>query len=168
MKIGKVIIPADVDNDDELLWEILFEAQLHGCEVELVSENEMELFGDIRLLLLSPDAQGSANERCMSMIVSVDDYDTFITGDAPAAREKELAQSAKLSGIEAIVVGHHGSKSSSCEEYLSAVAGETAIISVGKNSYGLPSEEVLERLAAFGYTVKRTDEDGNVEIRIDG
>ena len=49
-----------------------------------------------------------------------------------------------------------------------AVSGETAIISVGKNSYGLPSEEVLERLAAFGYTVKRTDEDGNVEIRING
>jgi threonine dehydrogenase-like Zn-dependent dehydrogenase len=45
-------------------------------------------------------------------------------------------------------------------------AGE--IISVGKNNYGLPATEVLERLKAFGYTVYRTDLDGNVEIRIDG
>ena len=73
-----------------------------------------------------------------------------------------------LSGIDALVVGHHGSKSSSCEELLSEMAGGKAIISVGKNNYGMPATEVLERLKSFGYTVFRTDMDGNVEIRIDG
>ena len=73
-----------------------------------------------------------------------------------------------LSGIDALIVGHHGSKSASCEEFLSAIAGGKAIVSVGKNNYGMPATEVLERLKAFGYTVYRTDLDGNVEIRIDG
>ena len=128
----------------------------------------MEKFGDIRLLFFAEKTDGEGNERCMPLIVSVDDYDVIISGDAPEAKEKTLADRADLSGIEAVVVGHHGSKTSSCEEYLSEMAGGSAIISVGKNSYGLPSPEVLERLERFGYTVYRTDLNGNVELRIDG
>ena len=168
MKIGKVIIPADVDNSDSLLWEILSCAKRRGTEVEFISQSEMEHCGEIRVILFAENAEGSRNERCMPLIVSVDDYDLIITGDAPAEREKELAERADLSEIETLVVGHHGSKSSSCEEYLSEMAGGTAIISVGKNNYGQPAPEVLERLEAFGYTIYRTDRDGNVEIRIDG
>ena len=166
--IGKVIIPADVDNTDSLLWEILSCAQSHGTEVEFVSERKIERIGDVCLMLLADDTKGSQNERCMPMIVSVDDYDLIVTGDAPASKEKALAAMGDLSEVEALVVGHHGSKSSSCEEYLAEMAGGKAIISVGKNNYGMPSEEVLERLKGFGYTVYRTDLNGNVEIRVDG
>ena len=168
MEIEKVFIPADVDNSDELLPKILLCAYAHEIVVEPVSENKLERFGDIRLLMFSAQEEGGANERCMPIIVSVGGYDAVITGDAPAAKEWELTATADLSQIETIVVGHHGSDTSSCAEYLCAVSGQTAIVSVGHNSYGLPSEEVLERLASFGYTVKRTDEDGNVEIRING
>ena len=168
MEIGTVVIPADMDNTDSMLWEILFCAQSHGTDVEFVSRNRIERYGDIKMLLFETDTEGDQNERCMPLIVSVDDYDVLITGDAPASKEKELAAFGDLSGIDALVVGHHGSKNSSCEEFLSEMAGGSAIISVGKNNYGLPATEVLERLKAFGYTVYRTDLDGNVEIRIDG
>ncbi len=168
MEIGTVVIPADMDNTDSLLWEILFCAQSHGTDVEFVSRNRIERYGDIKMLLFETDTEGDQNERCMPLIISVDDYDVLITGDAPASKEKELAALGDLSGIDALVVGHHGSKSSSCEEFLSAMAGGKAIISVGKNNYGMPATEVLERLKSFGYTVFRTDMDGNVEIRIDG
>ena len=168
MEIGKVIIPADVDNSDSLLLKILLCAEAHGTEVEFISQTTMESCGDIRMLLISEVKEGGKNERCMPIIVSVDDYDLIVTGDAPSAREKELAARADLSEIEILVVGHHGSKSASCKEYLSEMAGGKAIISVGKNNYGMPSPEVLERLESFGYTVYRTDLLGNVEIRIDG
>ena len=157
-----------MDNEDRLLWDIVSCAVAHGTDVKRASGDEMERYGEIRLLLLSTEGQGEENERCMPVIASVGEYDVIITGDAPASREKELVRRADLSGIEALVVGHHGSKSSSCEEYLSAVSGKTAIISVGKNSYGLPAPEVLERLGSLRYTVFRTDKDGSVEIRIDG
>ena len=92
----------------------------------------------------------------------------FLFTEEESAKITDVLLAADLSGIEAVVVGHHGSKTSSCEEYLSEMAGGSAIISVGKNSYGLPSPEVLERLERFGYTVYRTDLNGNVELRIDG
>ena len=168
MEIGKVVIPENVDNADPLLWEILYCANSHGTETDFVSKSRMEKYGDIRLLLLENETDGDMNERCMPLIVSVDDYDLIITGDSPASREKELAAMGDLSGIDALIVGHHGSKSASCEEFLSAIAGGKAIVSVGKNNYGMPATEVLERLETFGYTVYRTDLDGNVEIRVDG
>ncbi|MBR0208080.1 MAG: DNA internalization-related competence protein ComEC/Rec2 [Oscillospiraceae bacterium] len=168
MEIDKVLIPAGVDRFDPLLWEILSCADRHGTEVEFLSRDTMERFGEIRLFLFAEDMKGDANERCMPLIVSVDNYDVLITGDAPASKEKELVEKTELSSIEALVVGHHGSKSASCEEYLSALAGGKAIISVGKNNYGMPAAEVLERLETFGYTVYRTDLDGSVEIRVDG
>lgn len=168
MEIEKVVISADQDITDPQLWEILSCANRHGTEVELVSRNTIQRCGDIRLLLYAEDAEGNANERCMPVIASVDEHDLIVTGDAPASRERELAATADLSGIEVLVVGHHGSKNASCEEYLSEMAGGRAIISVGKNNYGQPAAEVLERLKAFGYTVYRTDENGSVEIRFDG
>ena len=168
IEIDKIIIPSDVDSDDRLLWKIVSCAVAHGAEVKKASGDKMERFGGISLLLLSTEGQGGENERCMPVIASVGEYDVIVTGDAPASIEKELIRRADLSEIEALVVGHHGSKSSSCDEYLSAVSGETAIISVGMNSYGLPAPEVLERLGSLGYTVFRTDKDGSVEIRIDG
>ena len=168
MEIGKVVIPENVDNADPLLWEILYCAKSHGTETDFVSKSRMEKYGDIRLLLLENETDGDMNERCMPLIVSVDDYDLIITGDSPASREKELAAMGDLSGIDALIVGHHGSKSASCEEFLSDIAGGKAIVSVGKNNYGMPATEVLERLETFGYTVYRTDLDGNVEIRVDG
>jgi competence protein ComEC len=168
MEIGKLVVSADNDRSNTLLWEILSCAQRHGTEVEFVSESKQEKYGALRIRLFADDIAGSQNERCMPIIVSVDDYDVIITGDAPAEREKRLAKNVDLSQIEAVVVGHHGSDSASCEEYISIMAGSDAIISVGKNHYGLPSTEVLERLKAFGYTVYRTDMDGDVEIRING
>ena len=104
----------------------------------------------------------------MESLLLTEPYDVIVTGDAPASKEKKLAKRMDLSEIEALVVGHHGSKSSSCAEYLSEMAGGRAIISVGKNNYGLPAEEVLERLRTFVYTVSRTDLDGSVEIRVNG
>lgn len=168
MEIGVLIIPENVDTDSEAFEEILSCAMQHEIEIRFISENENSVFGDIHLALFAVDTEKGGNERCMTVVASVDDYDVIITGDSPASREKELCRREDLSDIEAIIVGHHGSKSSSCEEYLAEVSGEKAIISVGKNNYGLPSPEVLERLEAFGYTVYRTDLNGNVEIRIDG
>ena len=49
---------------------------------------------------------------------------------------------------------------------IAELGGDTAVISVGYNSYGHPAEETLERLALYGYNVYRTDRDGTVEIRI--
>ena len=69
--------------------------------------------------------------------------------------------------IELLIVGHHGSKNSSCDEFLRATAPELAVISAGaNNSYGHPAPETLERLEALGAEVHRTDREGTVTVRV--
>jgi competence protein ComEC len=68
-------------------------------------------------------------------------------------------------------VAHHGSKTSTSQQFLAAVAPEVAVISVGaENTFGHPSPEVLERLIdRLGEdNVYRTDEDGTIEFITDG
>jgi competence protein ComEC len=70
---------------------------------------------------------------------------------------------------DVLQVGHHGSKNSTTQEFLDAVAPAIAIISSGDdNPYGHPSPELLERLEASGARVLRTDRDGAVHIETDG
>lgn len=70
---------------------------------------------------------------------------------------------------DVLKVGHHGSSSSSCSEFLTAVSPVYAVISVGKdNPYGHPSPEVIERLANFNIKVLRTDLNGTIIFQSDG
>ena len=71
--------------------------------------------------------------------------------------------------VDVLKVGHHGSKYSSTEEFLSVAMPEIAIISVGNNSYGHPASEVIDRLAQTGMNemnIYRTDRNGNIAIGI--
>lgn len=65
-------------------------------------------------------------------------------------------------------VGHHGSKYSSDGSFLSAVSPAAAVISVGKNSYGHPTAEVLSRLDAQNIETLRTDQEGTIVFVSDG
>ena len=92
--------------------------------------------------------------------------DLLITGDLDAAGERRLLETYGLPDIEYLAAGHHGSKYSTCDELLQAAAPETALISVGSNSYGHPAEETLRRLAEHGCTVYRTDLHGTIHLSI--
>ena len=66
-------------------------------------------------------------------------------------------------------VGHHGSKTSTSDEFLRAVSPEISVIQAGrKNRYGHPTQEVLDRLALVGAKIFRNDLDGDVTIESDG
>ena len=82
--------------------------------------------------------------------------------------EKKLTERYPLPDIELLVVGHHGSKYSSTREFLDAVRPETAVISVGDNSYGHPTDEALLRLMAAGCEIYRTDLQGNILLTVKG
>jgi competence protein ComEC len=94
----------------------------------------------------------------------------LLPGDAEKQAEHTMLQenSADLRA-DVLKVGHHGSKNSTIQEFLDAVALTIAIISSGEdNPYGHPSPELLERLEASGARVLRTDRDGAVQILTDG
>lgn len=71
--------------------------------------------------------------------------------------------------LDYLKVGHHGSRDSTCNDFLSYIKPKTAIISVGGNNYyGHPSTEVLERflLSAPDCSIFRTDVDGTISVKL--
>ena len=164
--VGEIIIPDAVTDEDGMLDEIVSAAEKHGTALRRLDSDELFSVGNIELALFAPGDKGDVNERCMMMRVSIGTFDMIVTGDAPQATERELIESHELPDAELLVAGHHGSKYSSSGELLSAVGAENAVISVGYNNYGHPTNETLERLRAYGYNVYRTDLNGNVEIRL--
>jgi competence protein ComEC len=91
----------------------------------------------------------------------------LFTGDLPIKEEEGLAGEGADIDSQIIKIAHHGSKYSTSLEFLEKVSPEDAIISVGKNNYGHPSAEVLERLEKEGIRTLRTDERGDIIYECD-
>jgi competence protein ComEC len=94
----------------------------------------------------------------------------LFTGDIYKSAERKIIDefSEEILNSDILKVAHHGSKTSSSSEFLQIVSPEIAIIQVGKNKYGHPHQEVLERLRKFGIKIQRTDKDGDIRIISDG
>jgi len=93
----------------------------------------------------------------------------LFTGDIGKSQEKEIISRGEDIDSDVLKVPHHGSKTSSSEEFIRGVSPEIAIISVGKdNKYGHPHQEVLDILNKYGINVLRTDRDGDIKIFSDG
>ena len=92
-------------------------------------------------------------------------------GDAERAEEEWILSHASLADLHADIlkVGHHGSGTSSSPAFLAPVRPRLALVSVGAgNSYHLPTPAVMQRLAAGGAQVLRTDRLGTIVVRTDG
>ena len=95
----------------------------------------------------------------------------LFTGDAGKSVEKKILSRYKEDVINSDVlkVGHHGSKTSTSEEFLEGVSPEIAVISCGKNNpYNHPHQEVLKNLEQFDIKILRTDKNGDIKVISDG
>ncbi len=151
--------------ENGLYEKIMKAAEDNDVEVVFVSSKQSIAYGDISLNIYEPSEKGDENEQCLCLTASVDGYDVLITGDASKSVECELCDNEDLSGTDLIVAGHHGSKHSCSQELLQEAQPEAAVISVGYNNYGHPTNTVLERLEAYGVTIYRTDLMGRIIIK---
>ena len=93
----------------------------------------------------------------------------LLPGDIELPVERRLVQADMPLTATVLKSPHHGSKTSSSDAFLEAVAPQLVVISAGEdNRFGHPAPEVLERYAKHGVTVLRTDEQGTVEFITDG
>ena len=124
-------------------------------------------------------AEKSEENNDSSAVVWLDyqGVSALFTGDAPLETESLLLRDdelgvlknyhVELSSTEILKVAHHGSKYSTSAEFLQYLNIETAIISSGKgNTYGHPTQEVLDRLQAVNAEIHRTDMQGNIMITV--
>ena len=168
MKVERVAIPAE-EGEADALGRLRALARAEGAEVVLVDGTQTLPLGEAALTLYPPLGAGRSNESGLFALCSYRDFDVLITGDADAFVEKMLVKYQPIPDVEVLLAGHHGSKNSSCGEFLRAVSPELVLISAGaNNAYGHPAPETLERLEAAGAAVYRTDEDGSVTVRVRG
>lgn len=165
--VKTIIMPSSApENDENGLYEkIMTAAENNGTQVIFIDSNESLSYGGITLNIYEPSEKGDKNEQCLCLTASVDGYKVLITGDASKSVECELAENEDLSGTDLIVAGHHGSKHSCCQELLKAAQPSAAVISVGYNNYGHPTNAVLDRLEAYGVSIYRTDLMGRIIIK---
>ena len=107
---------------------------------------------------------GDDNECSAVIRFSLDGRDYLIMGDAPTEVEAEIIARGDDLRADVLRIGHHGSKTSTSPALLEAVRPELAVISCGKNYYGHPTSEVLDRLASYGIPIWRTDLDGSLRL----
>lgn len=110
----------------------------------------------------------SLNQNSIVLHLRFGQFDLLLPGDLPSEVEQILAWRKKLPQVEILKITHHGSKESTSEELLVATRPKLAIISVGENHFGHPTEEVLKRLSDYGINYLRTDQEGTIELVTDG
>lgn len=93
----------------------------------------------------------------------------LLTGDVYKSAEEELIRREIALDSDVLKISHHGSKTSTSEEFIKNVSPDIAVISAAKdNSYGHPHQDVLETLEKYGINILRTDLDGDIKIFSDG
>ena len=99
------------------------------------------------------------NNASLIGYLSIYDTSIFLTGDIEAEVEEKLI----LRPVDILKVPHHGSKSSSTHDFIDALSPDNALICVGKNNYGHPSQEVLNRYISRNIPLYKTL-DGCVKV----
>lgn len=166
--VQTVYLP-DIEDEYGVRERLVSLAEEKGAQVTYVTKETADTLGDTVLTIYPPvQSGGDLNELGLTALASAGDFDLLITGDMSGSTEKKLVETYALPDIEVLVVSHHGSRYSSNIRFLKAVMPEAAVISVGDNNYGHPSEETLQRLLAVGADIWRTDQQGTIRITVNG
>ena len=164
-KIDKIVITHhDYDHYgalESLKTLIKIEKIIEDCNVASVS------IGKISFTNLNIYTDLATNENDCSIVLygNIGGYNYLFTGDASNKIEKLIINDNKELDVDILKVGHHGSDTSTCEQFVSVIKPSVAIISVGKNNkYGHPTKIVLDILTKYDCDIYRTDIDGTIRI----
>jgi competence protein ComEC len=149
--------------DRPLFNELLAAAARRGVGVRQVRRGESLRIGEVELRVLGPRRHepGASNDGSVVLEVHWRGWNqALLLGDLPQEGERGLTPAP----ARILLVPHHGSRYSTSAALLQQVAGQHAVISVGRNNYGHPHPSVLERLQAAGYQTHITRLVGAVRL----
>lgn len=144
-----------------------------GIKIKTIKEGMSFDLGDgAKIDVYSPiyESYEEFNDYSPIMKLTFGETELIFTGDAEAHAEQDVLAKypSDLSG-DVLKFGHHGSSTSSTEEFLKAVSPEYGIISCGvDNKYGHPHKETLEKITKYNIKAYRTDTQGQINLTSDG
>ena len=165
LPVRTLVIPAAADITQAPLSDILALAEANHTTVVRVDAQQTIAAGGISVRLY-PEPCAGQEDGSMIVLASIGDYDTLVPGDVDTTAEAKFLSTCTYPDIELLFVGHHGSKRSTGDAWLDAIAPDAAIISVGYNSYGHPTSDTLERLQAHHIPIYRTDQMGDITVHL--
>jgi len=168
---AQVLEPADLVADP-LYAGWLGELEAHEIPWRAARAGQTFELDSIRFTIVHPDTtwpgwQEDLNEDSLVLLIEYHGFRALFSGDAGLPVESWLA--GRIGRVDLLKVGHHGSRSATGQRWLEELAPRVAIISSGRgNRYGHPHREVIDRLQADGVSLWRTDQDGTVDVVVDG
>ncbi|WP_300259504.1 ComEC/Rec2 family competence protein [Clostridium sp.] len=134
-----------------------------GTKIDLGKDTKVEVYSPVK------SEYEELNNYSPVMKISYGQNSFMFTGDAESLVEKEILSENKNLKSDVLKLGHHGSHSSTSEDFLKAVDPSIAIVSCAKdNKYGHPHKETMSNLKKAGVTVYETFRDGDITISSDG
>lgn len=170
LDIGKVYMPKARSNT-ETFASVLRSVANKGLKVTTAKSGvELNWEPNVQVKLLAPIRQYDDNNNMSAVMKVTYGKNSFLlTGDAERESEQDILASRANLKSDVLLVGHHGSRSSTTAKFLSAVNPRIAVIQVGKdNKYGHPTKTTLDRLKNQGIDIYRNDLQGTVEIDSNG
>lgn len=171
--IGNIVFSKSVEREENYK-KIETLASNNGVVLAFVKPGDTLGTKSFKIEVLYPDYPGKekgVNENSLVFLAEYGDFQTIFTGDMGIDQEKELLKDPGFlsilenEDIEVLKLAHHGSKNSSCMEWLEAIDPEAVIISAGKNNrYGHPARETIERLESAKIPYYSTIESGRIRI----
>ncbi len=166
VQIGKVILGAGVVKD-EVHEEVVKKLKEQEIPVGYIKEGSEVSLGKLKIRCLNPvnsPISVDRNDNSLVLEVQYEEFDLLLTGDISESERLVMKKLSKKE-YEVLKVSHHGSKYSTSEAFLKRVSPKIAVISCGKNTYGHPHQEVLDRLRASGSQVFITKQSGAVILK---
>ena len=129
--------------------------------------NDQALQSYLKIINTNPNAS-ETNDASLVVKAGYCSQDVLLMADASTTIEQNLLATNKVSQVEILKAGHHGSSSSSSLNFLNTVKPQTVILSYGKdNSYGHPHQTVLNNINTIGAKVYATAQDGTIVVTAD-
>ena len=165
----RVLMP-DHSSDTKTYEDVIRVIDDKQIPVEHPVPGDTYTFGNASFTVLSPSKEYKDNNNNSIVIRLTYGNTTFLmTGDAEEEAEEDMLSSGLPLSADVLKLGHHGSSSSTSDDFLSAVNPTWAVISCAEgNKYGHPHAETMNKLRAAGISVFRTDEQGTITATTDG
>ena len=169
--VGTLILGSTANGDEYA--ELRDVTDRRHVPILVVNRGEQLQIGEARIEVLNPSFEGgvrSGNNNSVGFRVTFASRKFLLTGDIERATEVELTSDGRDDlSADIVKVPHHGSRTSSTEDFVERVRAGVAVISVGRRSrFGHPHPEVVRRWGNSGADVRTTGERGTITVETDG
>lgn len=169
---GAIVARTPADDDEYARFATTMKQT--GVPVEMIGGGDVLRFGNVSAQVLWPppgrdESAPSRNNDSIMLLVRYGANSLLLTGDIERQGEAAVLREGINLHCDIVKVAHHGSKTSSIEDFVSATHPSLAIISVGRTSmFGHPNHDVVERWRASGAGVMTTGQRGTISVVTDG